>query len=343
MNKESKISIITPSYNRAYIIDETAASIFSQTYTNWEWVIVDDGSTDDSWERLQSYAQKDDRVKAYKRNREPKGACTCRNIAVEKCTGDYVMFLDTDDVLASFCLEQRINAFNDSEGVDFIVFPMLLFKKELDDTKLLWNIDKDEDDLLRILKGDAICQGTGTLWRRESFMKVGMWKDSLKLWQDIELHIRSLLWPVRYKKRMDLLPDVFLRISDDSLSRVGYYSRPKMESRIAVYEDICAEIDRQNKLSTCREGLRIMGLDIVLGAVKSAYHEGASSLLAFCNKLEIFTYAEIKQLKLLIMLSKYKLYKINSLYSFFWKKAAGIAQSNDVTLTRVVWEGEVKR
>lgn len=343
MNKESKISIITPSYNRAYIIDETAASIFSQTYTNWEWVIVDDGSTDDSWERLQSYAQKDDRVKAYKRNREPKGACTCRNIAVEKCTGDYVMFLDTDDVLASFCLEQRINAFNDSEGVDFIIFPMLLFKKELDDTKLLWNIDKDEDDLLRILKGDAICQGTGTLWRRESFMKVGMWKDSLKLWQDIELHIRSLLWPVRYKKRMDLLPDVFLRISDDSLSRVGYYSRPKMESRIAVYEDICTEIDRQNKLSTYREGLRIMGLDIVLGAVKSAYHEGASSLLAFCNKLEIFTYAEIKQLKLLIMLSKYKLYKINSLYSFFWKKAAGIAQSNDVSLTRVALEGEVKR
>ena len=57
------ISIITPSFNRSYIIDETAQSIFAQSDHRWEWIIVDDGSTDDSWEKIQGYAKKDDRVK----------------------------------------------------------------------------------------------------------------------------------------------------------------------------------------------------------------------------------------------------------------------------------------
>ena len=54
-----KVALITPSFNRGYIIGETAESIFAQTHENWEWVIVDDGSTDDSWERIQAYAAKD--------------------------------------------------------------------------------------------------------------------------------------------------------------------------------------------------------------------------------------------------------------------------------------------
>src|SRR5579875_652313 len=101
------VSIITPSFNRADIVGETAASIFNQTYPHWEWVIVDDGSTDNSWEVLQQLAAKDERVKIFRRNREPKGACACRNIAIENCSGEYLIFLDTDDLLASFCLEQR--------------------------------------------------------------------------------------------------------------------------------------------------------------------------------------------------------------------------------------------
>ncbi|MBZ0097708.1 MAG: glycosyltransferase family 2 protein, partial [Taibaiella sp.] len=244
-----RISIITPSFNRADVVEETARSIFNQSYSDWEWVIVDDGSTDNSWAVLESFARRDSRVKIYRRDREPKGACTCRNIGVEKSTGDYLLFLDTDDVLASYCLSNRLSAMQEDPGYDFIIFPMLLFKKKVDDLKLLWNIDKAEDDLLRVLKGDAICQGTGTLWKKQSFQKVGMWNEELKLWQDVELHIRSFLFPVRYKKRMDMDPDVYLRISDDSLSRVSYHSEPKLHSRIKVYKYAIEHISVQQQLS----------------------------------------------------------------------------------------------
>ena len=120
------ISIITPSFNRSEIIHETAESVFNQTYPHWEWIIVDDGSTDNSWEILQGYASIDPRVRIYKRDRDPKGGAACRNIAVEKCSGDYLVFLDTDDILASFCLEQRVSAFMEDPTRDFILFPMLL-------------------------------------------------------------------------------------------------------------------------------------------------------------------------------------------------------------------------
>ena len=145
-----KVSIITPSYNRAKIISETAQSIFRQTYTNWEWIIVDDGSTDDSWEVINAYAIQDPRISVYKRHREPKGACVCRNIGVAKSTGDFLMFLDTDDLLASFCIEQRLAAYQINPNVDFIVFPMLLFKNVPDDLRLLWNVDSQIDDIERI-------------------------------------------------------------------------------------------------------------------------------------------------------------------------------------------------
>ena len=187
------VSIITPSFNRANIIHETAESIFRQTNTNWEWVIVDDGSTDESWEVINKYAAEDSRVKVFKRDREPKGACTCRNIAVSKSTCEFLIFLDTDDLLASFCIEQRLEAFRSNPTMDFIIFPMLMFKQEPDDLKLLWNVDSKENDVERILIGDSICQGTGTIWRKTSFVKIGLWDERLNLWQDIQLHLKSLL------------------------------------------------------------------------------------------------------------------------------------------------------
>ena len=198
-----KVSIITPSFNRADVISETAQSIFNQTYKNWEWVITDDGSTDESMKILQQYAAADNRVKLFERKREPKGACTCRNISIENSTGDYLLFLDSDDLLASFCLQQRVNTMHENPDCDFAIFSMLIFRKKPGDMMLLWNIDSPKDDIERILLGDAICQGTGTLWKKSSFVKIGMWDEKLLLWQDVELHLRSLLYPLKYCKRLD--------------------------------------------------------------------------------------------------------------------------------------------
>ncbi len=168
------ISIITPSFNRSEIIHETAESVFNQTYPHWEWIIVDDGSTDNSWEILQGYASIDPRVRIYKRDRDPKGAAACRNIAVEKCSGDYLVFLDTDDILASFCLEQRVSAFMEDPTRDFYFIPKLLFKNTPGDTNILWNVEKRMDDLLRIIYGESILPPEVEPYgKKKTFVEIG--------------------------------------------------------------------------------------------------------------------------------------------------------------------------
>lgn len=304
------ISIITPSFNRASLVSETAASIFNQTYSNWEWVIVDDGSTDNSLEILQQFAAADPRVKVYQRDRNPKGACTCRNIAVERSTGQYLVFLDTDDLLAPYCLQQRIDAVRQDPGYDFIVFPMLLFKEKTDDLGLLWNTENGEDDLHRILVGDPVCQGTGTIWKKDSFVKAGMWKEDLMLWQDIELHLRSILKGYTFKKRLDLLPDVFIRVTDVSLSRTGYHSQPKLHSRIRVLKETTLTIASQQKLEKYKTGLHFMASNMLTGAINCNFFEEAKDVIEFCVRQQIFSAAEKRFFAYYINFRKLRLNKV---------------------------------
>ncbi|MEO7534688.1 MAG: glycosyltransferase family A protein [Ferruginibacter sp.] len=332
------VSIITPSYNRAGLVTETAASILAQTYPFWEWVIVDDGSTDNSWEVLQNLAAKDERIKIFQRTREPKGACTCRNIAVENCTGRYVLFLDTDDVLAPFCLEQRVLAMQQHSDCDFVIFPMLMFKKELDDLNVLWNVDNHKDDIHRILTGDAVCQGTGPLWKKASFVEVGMWREDLHLWQDTELHIKSILWPMKYVKRLDLKPDVYLRISYTSLSRSGYYSLPKLQSRITIFFYTCEIMKEKGVLDKYRADLRNMAGDLCMSAIVGGLFSEANRILKFCEPYRFFNKAEVRNIKNYLLIRKYKLGKIKSVESFFYKKTKHMEEEAKSYIGKIAWK-----
>ncbi len=260
------VTICIPSFNRADLVSETLDSILAQTHPLWEALIVEDGSTDDSVAVIAGYARRDPRVRLITRAREPKGACTCRNIAVENGRGRYVMFLDTDDLLAPFCIEQRLAVMDENPHLDFAVFPMLLFQDDARTADRLWNVDTEEDDLVRLLRLDPICQGTGTLWRRDSFRRSGMWDEQLRLWQDIELHLRAFAGGYRYAKRLDLRPDVFIRETDASLSRGSYQSREKLESRSAVARRAVATLRQLGRAELVPQ-VRYFCSSVVLGAI----------------------------------------------------------------------------
>ena len=94
---ESTVSILIPAYNSQDFIAETLQSCIEQTYQNVEIVVVDDGSKDDTLAIAQEWAAKHDNIHVY--SQENAGACVARNLALEKSNGDYVMFLDADDVI----------------------------------------------------------------------------------------------------------------------------------------------------------------------------------------------------------------------------------------------------
>jgi glycosyltransferase involved in cell wall biosynthesis len=107
------ISIIIPCYNQGRFLNETILSVYNQTYSNWECIIINDGSTDDSEEIANEWVRKDNRFKYfYKKNG---GVSSARNLGLEKINGNYIQFLDSDDLLDSRKLELSILSLRKSQ------------------------------------------------------------------------------------------------------------------------------------------------------------------------------------------------------------------------------------
>ena len=105
MEKEL-VSIIMPSYNTGKFIEETINSVINQTYNNWELIIVDDCSNDNTDEIVKSI--KDSRI-VYLKNEKNSGAAVSRNKALKEAKGRWIAFLDSDDLWKREKLEKQIN------------------------------------------------------------------------------------------------------------------------------------------------------------------------------------------------------------------------------------------
>lgn len=113
MNQTCLISIITPNYNGEKFITQTIESVISQTYSNWEMIIVDDYSSDKSYEIALDYSKKDSRIKVI-RNETNLGAAISRNRAIDIAKGEYITFLDSDDLWEPKKLELQLHFMQDN-------------------------------------------------------------------------------------------------------------------------------------------------------------------------------------------------------------------------------------
>ncbi len=107
MRVTNRVSIILPVYNCEKYLEETLTSIINQTYLNWELIIINDGSTDQSLKICNYFKEKDKRV--YIINQENKGVSVARNVGLSKTKGEYIVFLDGDDIIKNDYLEKMIN------------------------------------------------------------------------------------------------------------------------------------------------------------------------------------------------------------------------------------------
>jgi glycosyltransferase involved in cell wall biosynthesis len=116
-----QVCIIIPTYNRASFLEETITSIQNQTFTDWECIIVDDGSTDDSLALLKKIEKEDPRIKVMQRPTHlKKGGNTCRNIGLDHAQGMYIQFFDSDDLMKEDMLQQKV-AMLQSQTCDYVI------------------------------------------------------------------------------------------------------------------------------------------------------------------------------------------------------------------------------
>lgn len=139
---ESLVSVIIPTFNRSYILGKAIDSILDQTYKNWELIIVDDGSSDNTEELVKSY--KTTQIRYFKKKHA--GPCAARNYGIVKAKGKWITYVDSDDILLSRCLEVMVENMESRPGA---IFGLPRGTRSLDlyeDGKLVKSVD-DSDDM----------------------------------------------------------------------------------------------------------------------------------------------------------------------------------------------------
>lgn len=243
MPKQALVSIIIPTYNRAHLLGETLDAVLAQTYTHWECIVVDDGSTDTTKVLLDAYCAKDHRVKYYQRpNNHQSGGNGARNFGFVKSTGTYLIFLDSDDVLMPFALEQRITSI-DSRSLDMLVVESAVFTKVIGDTNKVWNTigstRSNEEFLIRFFNIDMPWQTAGVMWNRQFFIKCGQWNETLRAWQDWELHCKALLYNPNLAVGSKQLDNYYRHLTEDGIAnsyKSKSYLKAMEKALLSVYE-----------------------------------------------------------------------------------------------------------
>lgn len=208
---EALVSIVTPSFNSEKYIEETIQSIQSQTHSNWEHIIVDDGSSDHTVSIIQKLQKEDPRIKLIVLS-ENSGSAVARNKGIECAKGSYLTFIDSDDIWFSDFIENSIKTIH-QKGIPFVFSS---YKRSNEQLEFIYSdfIVPQKVTYTDILKTNSISCLT-------AFLHVEvLGKKSMPL---VRKRQDMGLW-LKYLKEIDFAygiqePQAIYRIRKDSLSR----------------------------------------------------------------------------------------------------------------------------
>lgn len=188
------VSVIIPTYNRAHLLIEAMDSVFAQTYRPIELIVVDDGSTDNTKEMAEEWSKRradDDRFELRYFRQENKGAPAARNLGLIESRGEYVQFLDSDDVLHPEKLHRQTEVLRQDSGIDFVWSQTAQFRNAPSfggPTIAGRRVEKVWPDFV---KKPCWLVHSG-LYRRPACVRTGPWNESLARCQDWDYGCRFL-------------------------------------------------------------------------------------------------------------------------------------------------------
>lgn len=217
--KIPKISVIIPCFNAGAYIDEAVNSVLSQTFQDFEIIIIDDGSEDQTHEIVMSYVEKDHRFKYIRQ--ENKGLSASRNKGLQNAKGEFIQFLDADDLLSSDKFENQIAAFRKNNHIDIIYSEYLCFGDHNINKRWIYSrvLIKDPPlkDLILNWERDLSIPIHCFLFRMSCFVLWGQFDETLPNHEDWDIQIRFANSGARYK----IVPGrtALYRIREHSISR----------------------------------------------------------------------------------------------------------------------------
>jgi glycosyltransferase involved in cell wall biosynthesis len=181
-----KVSVIIPAYNKADFTIRTVESVLKQTYRNIEIIVIDDGSTDNTKEKLKCFGEKIKYI--FKKNG---GACSARNLGIEKASGEYIALLDCDDIYYPNKIETSVLCLESDPDYGFISTASYHID-ENDNIVTIWPDTKHPPSgwiFSRILMNNIICNST-VLVKKACFQQVGNFDEKIFIPADYDMWIR---------------------------------------------------------------------------------------------------------------------------------------------------------
>jgi glycosyltransferase involved in cell wall biosynthesis len=261
------VSIIIPAFKAAEYIGETLDSVFAQTFTDYEVIVINDGSpdTEDLERVLTRYP-----AKLRYSKQENKGAAAARNTGIRAAAGELVAFLDADDTWLPSFLEKQIDLLKRS-GADFVYADALLVGESPLSGRTFMQVQPSRGEVTAasLLAVDVTVLTSTVLARRQPIIEVGLFNESLKRGHDFELWLRLAKHGVRFAYQDDVLAHhriIESGLSGDTISQL---------KRTLSVLDVIAKRD---DLSVNEKAALKVNMDRTLGEL--ALEDGKSRLVA---------------------------------------------------------------
>jgi len=203
MNTSPLVSVIMPAYNSEKYISEAIDSILDQSFKDFEFIIIDDGSSDRTWEIIQEYKKKDRRV-VVARNEKNLNNYACRNQGIKIAKGRYIVWQDSDDISILDRLEKLVNFMERNFEVGICGSYMQIFNdnRNLNIRKYSTN---DKELRKEIFRYSPIAQPSAII-RKECYTEIGYYNEKYDATQDLDMTFR-----IGSKYKLANIPEVLIR------------------------------------------------------------------------------------------------------------------------------------
>lgn len=300
-----EISIIIPTYNRAHFIGETIDSVLSQTYKNWECLIIDDDSEDYTGELLGFYCEKDLRIRYFKRPRYmQKGASACRNYGFEKSKGEYINWFDSDDIMFPEFLSVKLEALQKENTICCISdFNILDTKKNLEKKIEISSINLN-NIYQALVTGKMAIPTNNPLWSKKFLLDKPLFNENLHQSQDLEFHSRIF----RCYNNISVVeqPLFNFRMGHNSISKKFKKSKEGIDSYLLVKKGI---LDKNSQNSEIKDFIMLDVMSTFRYLLTIKNYSGCEAILKFIKE-NYQNFAVGSKASFLRLLFFYKLIKL---------------------------------
>ena len=233
------VSIIIPTYNRAYLIGETLESILAQNYKIWECIIVDDGSNDNTATLIDEYVKKDNRFQYHQRPVDRiKGANACRNYGFELSKGEYIKWFDSDDIMHPDFLQKQVLVLEQNVELDFCACFAKKFNIKINDISEDFYPEDilEENAIFNFIVGKLFFLTPSTMWRREIILDKELFDETLSNAHETDFNFRRLIEGLNFRYYKDFL--FYVRRGHQSIDSECSYNVTSLQSQFDYFQKV---------------------------------------------------------------------------------------------------------